>query len=94
MTFHNITGCCNNTATAFDYTVNERNGEAYIIVNDEPAVNISSLNSRAGYHHLVPVQLKLRAGDDNTIVFGSMGEDSMYLRCLSLGIRLTPSSRF
>ncbi len=47
------------------------------MINNEPPVNISSLNSRAGYHHLVPVQLRLEAGDDNTIVFGSMGQDGM-----------------
>ncbi|KAI1283306.1 glycosyl hydrolase [Xylaria sp. FL0933] len=76
MTFRNITGTGAMQWLAFDYTVNKQDaGEAYIIVNDEPAVNISSLNSRAGYHHLVPVQLKLKAGDDNTIVFGSMGQD-------------------
>lgn len=50
-------------------------GEAYVIVNDEPAVNISSLNSRAGYHDSTPVQLKLRNGDVNTITFGFSGED-------------------
>ncbi|KAI0517013.1 glycosyl hydrolase [Xylaria bambusicola] len=76
ITFRNVTGTGAMQWLAFDYTVNKRNtGEAYIIVNNEPPVNISSLNSRAGYHHLVPVQLKLEAGDDNTIVFGSMGQD-------------------
>lgn len=53
-------------------------GEAYVIVNDEPAVNISSLNSRAGYHDSTPVQLKLKSGDVNTITFGAMGNDGMY----------------
>lgn len=48
---------------------------AYIIVNDGPAVNISSLNLRAGYHDSTPVQLKLRDGDVNTIVFGSNGDE-------------------
>ena len=94
MTFHNITGSGSMQWLAFDYTVNERDGEAYIIVNEDRPGTISTLTSRPGYNHWCPVQLKLRAGDDNTIVFGSMGDDSMYLRCLSLGIRLTPSSRF
>ncbi|KAI0902978.1 glycosyl hydrolase [Ustulina deusta] len=76
ITFRNVTGTGSMQWLAFDYTVNNRNaGEAYIMINNEPPVNISSLNSRAGYHHLVPVQLRLEAGDDNTIVFGSMGQD-------------------
>ena len=48
-------------------------GEAYIYVNDQPAVNISELNSRAGYADVVPVQLKLKPGDVNTITVGSVG---------------------
>ncbi|KAI0964834.1 glycosyl hydrolase [Xylaria arbuscula] len=76
ITFWNVTGTGSMQWLAFDYTVNKQNaGDAYVVVNNEPAVNISSLNSRAGYHHLVPVQLKLRSGDDNTIVFGSIGQD-------------------
>ncbi|KAI1264241.1 glycosyl hydrolase [Xylariaceae sp. FL1019] len=75
MTFRNVTGTGDLQWVALDYSVNNpRSGEAYIKVNDEPALNISSLNSRAGYHHSVPVQLKLRAGDDNTIVVGSIGD--------------------
>ncbi|KAI1291046.1 glycosyl hydrolase [Xylaria venustula] len=76
ITFRNVTGTGSMQWLAFDYTANKQNaGDAYVIINNEPVVNISSLNSRAGYYHLVPVQLKLRSGDDNTIVFGSIGQD-------------------
>ncbi|KAI0491033.1 carbohydrate-binding module family 35 protein [Xylaria cf. heliscus] len=75
MTFHNVTGTGSLQWLAFHYQVNNPEaGEAYVIVNDEPAVNISSLNSRAGYHDSTPVQLKLRNGDVNTIRFGFIGE--------------------
>ncbi|KAI1496348.1 Arabinanase/levansucrase/invertase [Biscogniauxia marginata] len=72
LTFHNVTGNGSLQWLSFHYTVNNpKAGEAYIIVNDGPTVNISSLNSRAGYHSSVPVQLTLNAGDVNTITFGS-----------------------
>jgi hypothetical protein len=58
------------------YRVGDRSaGEAHIFVNDEPAVNISSLNHRAGYHHVVPVELNLDEGAVNTITFGMSGKD-------------------
>lgn len=48
-------------------------GEAHVFVNDEPAVNISSLNHRAGYHDIVPIELNLREGAVNKITFGTSG---------------------
>jgi len=52
-------------------------GEAYVSVNDEVAYNISSLNDRAGYHDIVPVELNLREGAVNKIMFGTnAGEDT------------------
>ncbi len=50
-------------------------GQAYIHVNDGPAVNISALNHRAGHHPVVPVQLLLEHGDVNTITVGSVGTE-------------------
>ncbi|XXH05913.1 hypothetical protein Hte_012355 [Hypoxylon texense] len=74
VTFHNVTGTGALQWLSFHYKVsNPEAGEAHIYVNDEPAVNISSLNSRAGYHTSTPVQLNLRAGDVNTITFGATG---------------------
>ncbi|KAI8630321.1 carbohydrate-binding module family 35 protein [Xylariaceae sp. FL1651] len=76
VTFHNVTGTGSLQWLAFHYKVNNPEaGEVYIVVNNEPAVNISSLNSRAGYHESTPVQLTLKAGDGNTITLGSLGED-------------------
>ncbi|KAI4864827.1 carbohydrate-binding module family 35 protein [Hypoxylon rubiginosum] len=74
VTFHNVTGTGSRQWLSFHYKVNSPEaGEAHIYVNDEPAVNISSLNSLAGYHTSTPVQLNLRAGDVNTITFGATG---------------------
>lgn len=39
--------------------------EAFVSVNDGPVHKISSLNSRAGYHDVVPVELDLDAGANN-----------------------------
>ncbi|KAI2617116.1 carbohydrate-binding module family 35 protein [Hypoxylon sp. NC1633] len=76
VTFHNITGTGSRQWLSFHYSVGSPEaGEAYILVNDEPAVNISSLNSRAGYHASTPVQLNLKRGDVNTITFGAIGSD-------------------
>ncbi|KAI1322362.1 glycosyl hydrolase [Xylariaceae sp. FL0255] len=73
MVLRNISGTGEKEWVVFDSTVNKPDGgDAYIIVNKQPAVNLSSLNSRAGCHHLVPVQLKLRRGEDDTIIFGSV----------------------
>jgi hypothetical protein len=49
-------------------------GEAYIIVNDQPPINVSSLNTRAGYHSSVPIQLELKPSDTNEITLGTYGE--------------------
>lgn len=57
-------------------------GEAHIFVNDEPAINISSLNSRAGYHTSTPIQLTLKRGDANTISFGATGSDGRFTHSL------------
>ncbi|KAI1080179.1 carbohydrate-binding module family 35 protein [Whalleya microplaca] len=76
VTFRNVTGTGSLQWLSFHYKANNpQAGEAHIFVNDEPPVNISSLNSRAGYHTSTPVQLRLEAGDVNTIKFGSTGSD-------------------
>lgn len=76
MTFQNVTGTGALQWFAFHYRVNDpAAGEAYIYVNDEPAVNVSSLNHRAGYYPVVPVQLKLSPGEVNTITVGSVGTE-------------------
>ncbi|KAH8205160.1 hypothetical protein TruAng_000725 [Truncatella angustata] len=49
--------------------------EAFIIVNDNEVFNMSELNSRAGYRGVTPIQLKLRAGDVNTVSLYSDHED-------------------
>ncbi|KAK7757532.1 hypothetical protein SLS62_000547 [Diatrype stigma] len=80
VTFHNVTGTGALQWFAFHYRVNDpAAGEAYIYVNDEPAVNVSSLNHRAGYHPVVPVQLKLNTGDVNTITVGSVGTEDFQM---------------
>ena len=57
----------------------------HISVNDEIAsVNMSDLNSRAGYHKVVPVRLTLKPGDVNSIrlgAFGTSGTSLFYLNC-------------
>lgn len=54
-------------------------GQVHILLNDEAVpVNLSDLNSRAGYHRTVPVQLRLREGDVNTIKLGLSGRSGMY----------------
>ncbi|ORY72065.1 Arabinanase/levansucrase/invertase [Pseudomassariella vexata] len=76
VTFRNVTGTGSKQWLSFHYRVsNPEAGEAHILVNDEPAINISSLNSRAGYHNSIPVQLTLKPGDVNTITFGSTGKE-------------------
>lgn len=60
----------------FHYHVSNRTaGEAHVYVNDQPAVNISSLNHRAGYHDVVPILLNLEEGSENTITFGVSGSE-------------------
>lgn len=48
-------------------------GAAHVSVNDEPAMNISTLNHRAGFHDVVPIELALRVGAINKITFSSSG---------------------
>lgn len=73
--FNNVTGTGSLEWYTFHYDVSDpAAGEAQIIVNDEThPTNLSELNSRAGKHGAVPVQLKLREGDTNTIRFGVNG---------------------
>jgi len=62
-------------------------GEAHIFVNDQVIpTNISDMNSRAGYHKTIPVELELKPGEVNTIKFGAIGSAGM--RTLSF-IRLS-----
>ncbi|KAI5867826.1 carbohydrate-binding module family 35 protein [Durotheca rogersii] len=76
VTFRNVTGTGSRQWLSFHYRVNNPEaGEAHIFVNDGPAINISSLNSRAGYHASTPLQLTLKAGDVNTITFGATGSE-------------------
>ncbi|KAH6717453.1 Arabinanase/levansucrase/invertase [Leptodontidium sp. MPI-SDFR-AT-0119] len=88
VTFHNITGTGEPQWVSLHYTVNNatgtfvpahwlnngHSGEAHILVNDQAVpTNISSMNSRAGHHKSVPVELTLKPGDINKITFGVTG---------------------
>ncbi|KAK8094628.1 Arabinanase/levansucrase/invertase [Apiospora hydei] len=77
VTFRNVTGRPGTPHewVSVRYTVNDPDaGEAYVKVNDQTApVNLSEYNSRAGYHHTVPVRLRLDEGDVNTITLGAVG---------------------
>jgi hypothetical protein len=54
-------------------------GEAHILINDQQTpTNISSLNSNAGFHNTVPVEVMLEKGDGNVIRFGASGDDGMF----------------
>ena len=53
-------------------------------------MNISDLNSRAGYHGVVPVQLVLKPGDVNTLRFGVSGASGMSLSLSSLCVVFLP----
>ena len=58
------------------YRVSNREaGEAHVFVNGGPAVNISALNHRAGYHGVVPIELELNEGAVNTITVGMSGRE-------------------
>jgi hypothetical protein len=76
--FNNVTGTDSLEWYTFHYDVSDpAAGEAQIFINDDlHPTNLSDLNSRAGKHGAVPVQLKLRAGDTNTIRFGAHGDQS------------------
>ncbi|KAK8006308.1 hypothetical protein PG991_012605 [Apiospora marii] len=78
VTFRNVTGRLGTSPyewVSVRYTVNDPDaGEAYIKINYQTIpVNLSEYNSRAGYHHTVPVRLPLDAGDVNTITLGAVG---------------------
>ena len=60
-------------------------GEVWISVNGGERVNVSSLNSRAEHHSVVPVRLALRPGSINEVTFGVDGRRGKLLR---LGIPL------
>ncbi|EPE30279.1 Arabinanase/levansucrase/invertase [Glarea lozoyensis ATCC 20868] len=74
--FRNVTGEGGKQWVSFHYAVNNRSaGEAHISINDQQVpTNISSLNSNAGFHNTVPVEIVLEKGDKNVIRFGAMGE--------------------
>lgn len=74
--FNNVTGTGSLEWYTFHYDVSDpAAGEAQIIINDDTQpMNLSDLNSRAGRHGAVPVQLSLREGDTNTIRFGAHGD--------------------
>lgn len=78
--FNNVTGTGSLEWYTFHYDVSDpAAGEAQIIINDDVhPTNLSELNSRAGRHGAVPVQLRLRAGDTNTIRFGASGDKSEF----------------
>lgn len=73
--FHNVTGTGELEWYSFLYHVSDsETGQVQIRINDESnPTNLSDLNSRAGRHHIVPVRLRLDAGDVNTIRFGAVG---------------------
>lgn len=71
VTFRNVTGLGGLQWVQMHYKVEEGSrGDAWVEVNGAPAVNISDMNHRAGFHHVIPVQLDLKHGDSNTITFG------------------------
>jgi hypothetical protein len=47
---------------------------AYIIVNDEHVVNISTFGSHSRYHSSIPIQLTLKSGEVNKISVGRYSE--------------------
>ncbi|RDL35392.1 Arabinanase [Venustampulla echinocandica] len=73
--FRNVTGNGRKQWVSFHYEVNSREaGEAHIFINSESVpTNISSLNSRAGYHKTVPVMVSLDRGNQNAVRFGANG---------------------
>lgn len=61
-------------------------GEAHLIINDDVVhTNISTLNSQAGSHKVVPVELTLKKGDVNTITLGAMGSEGKNLLSSPVG---------
>jgi hypothetical protein len=80
VTFGNVTGLGGLQWVQFHYRVPpSSNAEAWVSVNSGPAVNVSALNHRAGYHDVVPIQLGLHEGSENTITFGTSGGEGVVL---------------
>ncbi|KAF9741672.1 hypothetical protein PMIN06_001416 [Paraphaeosphaeria minitans] len=78
--FKNVTGLGGLQWVQFHYHVlPPSNAEAWVSVNDGPAVNISALNHRAGFHDVVPIQLDLEEGSGNTVTFGTSGGEDVVL---------------
>ncbi|PQE04672.1 glycosyl hydrolase family 43 protein [Rutstroemia sp. NJR-2017a BBW] len=50
-------------------------GEVYIRINKRSVLKLSSLNSRAGYAKIVPVEVTLNHGDGNVVEFGAVGDE-------------------
>ncbi|KAJ4366239.1 hypothetical protein N0V83_007875 [Neocucurbitaria cava] len=75
ITFRNVTGLGGKQWVQLHYHVADRSaGEAQISVNDGPFFNVSELNSRAGYHYVIPVELELEAGPVNSIEIRATNE--------------------
>ncbi|KAJ7712695.1 Arabinanase/levansucrase/invertase [Mycena maculata] len=71
VTFTNVIGKGDKQWVAFKYTVsNVTAGEAHVSVNGDAPINLSDLNSRAGYRSTIPVALALKEGA-NTLTFGT-----------------------
>lgn len=50
------------------------------MVNDDTKpTNISALNSRAGFHNTVPVEIHLEKGSENVVKFGVEGAGKFWL---------------
>ncbi|KAF8862120.1 hypothetical protein BDZ45DRAFT_703171 [Acephala macrosclerotiorum] len=88
VTFQNVTGTGYPQWISIHYIANNPEaGEAHVFINDESQpTNISLLNSREGYHKVIPVKLTLKLGDVNTITFGAMGSDDFELHIDGIGI--------
>ncbi|KAL5317061.1 hypothetical protein ACEPPN_016115 [Leptodophora sp. 'Broadleaf-Isolate-01'] len=93
VTFHNITGTGEPQWVSLHYTVNNATaGEAHILVNDQAVpTNISSMNSRAGHHKSVPVELTLKPGDINKITFGVTGCEEIVVAFIDEGLMTVAS---
>lgn len=83
--FENVTALGGLQWVQFHYHVlPSSNAEAWVSVNDGPAVNISALNHRAGFHDVVPIQLDLNEGSGNTVTFGTSGGEGVVLDGIEL----------
>ncbi|PQE05727.1 glycosyl hydrolase family 43 protein [Rutstroemia sp. NJR-2017a BVV2] len=77
-----------------DYTTQSTNtlppphpaGETYISINNHSVLKLSSLNSRAGYAKIVPVEVTLNRGDGNVVEFGAVGDEDfeVEIECLEV----------